>query len=381
MTVRKRAVIFVFRPDCAVFGRVYPLPLGTVVWVQLDLPAPIRDFGSDNRSGISPESLAATLLANEVPRAGSYGSDPESSSATSALCELFGREVYAVFVPTGTAANVAALGALLDGPGGCVLVATDAHVRLDESGAVERVWGVPLIAVDPVDGLMSPSAVASSVDSLVRNAPFSPLPMVLSITELSETGRRHGPDRLTELCALAASYDMRVHLDGARFANALVGDPQLSNLFEFGVSTLAFGGTKNGQFPVEAVLSVDARVHARVARAAKQLGYVQSKSRFTTACLNASLRSGEFLAAAQTANDRAQHLATALNAGGLPPEYPVDGNLVFVRVPSHLVAMIDSWCHVSRWDADGLLRLACSWDHTVEDVDRLAAGVLHAVHL
>jgi threonine aldolase len=349
-----------------------------VVQVKIHLPAPARDFGSDNRSGVSPSVLAALAAANIAARSESYGLDRESMGTTAAMCELFDQEVHAVLVPSGTAANVAAIGALLDGPGGCVLAAEDAHIRLDESGAIERAWGVPLVPVAVSAGLLPLDKISSSIARLRNNAPFSPKPMVLSLTELSETGRRYGAGLLAELCEIAHFYDIKVHVDGARFANALVEDPQLSSLFDLGVSTLAFGGTKNGQLPVEAIVSVDAQVHDRVYRAAKQLGYVQSKSRFVAAGLGESIRSGEFLANAAKANECAQRLSGLLTAGGLAPEYPVDGNLVFVRVPAHLIEGIDAWCHVSRWDESGLIRLACSWDHTFEDVDRLAAGLLLA---
>jgi threonine aldolase len=348
-------------------------PAGTVAVV---LPAaPARDFGSDNRSGISPDALAGIVSANSAARASSYGDDPTTAAATDRLGALFGREVYVTWVPTGTAANVAAIGALLDGPGAAVVVADDAHIHVDEAGAVERAWGVPLVPVEAVEGKLTPDTVTAKLARLAANRPFSPVPSVLSLTNLSEIGRRYSIDELAAFADLARSHDMALHVDGARFANALVGDLALTSVFDAGVTTLAFGCAKNGQGPVEAVVTVDATVHARVVRAAKQLGWTMSKMRFATGGVAASLASGEFLANAAAANRSARRLADRLACVGVTPVVPVDGNLVFVRLPVAVAVALDAWCHVADWDGQGLVRLACSWDHTDDDVDTLADGV------
>lgn len=210
---------------------------------------------------------------------------------------------------------------------------------------------------------------------MVANQPFSPVPSVLSLTNLSELGRRYSIDELAVFAELAHSHNMTLHVDGARFANALVADPALVSLFDVGVSTLAFGCAKNGQGPVEAVATTDPGIHARVRRAAKQLGWTSSKMRFATGGVAASLSSGEFLANAAAANHSANRLGERLAAAGVAPVVPVEGNLVFVRLPISIVDALDTWCHVADWDGQGLVRLACSWDHTDDDVDTLAAGI------
>jgi threonine aldolase len=342
-------------------------------------PAPTRDFGSDNRSGVSPDALAGTVAANAALRAASYGGDPETARAGACLNDLFDRAVLATWVPTGTAANVAAIGALLEGPGTAVVLAEDAHIRVDEAGAVERAWGVPLLPVAVTAGKMTLDAVSSVLDRMAANRPFSPTPSVLSVTNLTELGRRYSLEDLARFGELSKEHGMRLHVDGARFANALAADPALIDLFDVGVTTLAFGCAKNGQGPVEAVVTIDADVHTRVGRAAKQLGWTASKMRFATAGVAASLGSGEFAANALTANLRAALLAERLTEAGIVVAAPVDGNLVFVRLPQGVVAALDAWCHVSDWDGQGLVRLACSWDHTVEDVERLVAGIVELV--
>jgi len=343
----------------------------------IPLKAPERDFGSDNRSGMAPDALAALLAANDTPRSASYGRDEFTNVAAEAISSIFGREVFVTFTPTGTAANISAVGALLDGPGSAVVGAHDAHIRVDEAGAIERAWGVPVVPVPTTAGKLDPEALREVLAGLAGNAPFSPTPSVLSITNLSETGRVLTCDDLVRLTALARSHGLRVHIDGARFANALAAEPGLSRIFEIGVDTLALGGAKNGQGPVEAVVTCDAAVHLKVQRAAKQIGAAASKMRFLTAGLAASIASGEFAQNASAANAAAARLAANLTAAGLVPELPAEGNLVFVRLNPELVEPLDRWCHVSHWDGRGLVRLACSFDHTTEDVDRLAVGMAH----
>lgn len=349
--------------------------------MAIDLPAPCRDFGSDNRSGISPAALSGIILANKESRADSYGKDTESEEACETLHNLFNQEVYAVWVPTGTAANVTAIASLVQGPGECVLLAEDAHMRVDECGAIERICGLPLIALQTTGGLLRVDSLKSTIERLHTNAPFSPTPSILSIAEISETGRRHGMGLIDDLCHEAKRNNMFVHIDGARFANALAEDGELVHIFEAGVSTLSFGGTKNGQGPVEAVVTTSKEIHTKLLRAAKQFGYTLSKSRFATAGIKNSLQSGEFMRNAKAANDKAKELGDLLLAGGLPVAVPTDGNLVFVRVPVAAAAIIDSWSHISTWDDNGLIRLACSWDHETEDIARLADGILSCVRV
>lgn len=353
--------------------------LVTVHIMHIDLPAPYKDFGSDNRSGISPAALSGLILANKEGRADSYGKDTETREANEAMADLFDQEVYVVWVPTGTAANVTAISSLIQGPGECVLLAEDSHIRVDECGAIERTCGLPLVALQTTGGLLRVDSLKSTIERLNTNAPFSPTPSILSIAEISETGRRHGLNLIADLCQEAKRNNMSVHIDGARFANALAEDRELVHIFKAGVSTLSFGGTKNGQGPVEAVVTTSKEIHSKLMRAAKQLGYTLSKSRFATAGIKNSLQSGEFMHNARAANAKAKELSDLLTAGGLPVAVPTDGNLVFVRVPVEAAAIIDSWSHISTWDANGLIRLACAWDHETEDISRLAEGILSAV--
>jgi threonine aldolase len=356
---------------------------GTQAVPLTGLPAPERDFGSDNRSSVAPIALAALIDANHE-RAASYGEDPHTRDAARAVAHWLDHDVEITWVPTGTAANIVGIGALLDGPGSCVLCPSDGHVRVDEAGAIERAWGVPLIPVPVRDGKLTVTDVAASIAGLRGNGICSPAPCVLVLTQTSELGRVYAPEEIEALCRLAHEHGLRVHVDGARWANAVVANDALRNPFALGVDTLALGGTKNGQGPVEALVSrTDApQIGRRVRRGAKQLGYTASKLRYWTAPLAASITSGEYDECARTANLRAAELADALTARGVAPIYPVEANLVYVRISVEHVNELEAWCHVSPWDASGLVRLACSWDHTPTDVERLADGLaaLTAAH-
>lgn len=340
------------------------------------LPAPERDFGSDNRSPIAPRALSALIEAN-YGRVASYGADEHTADAVRAVADWLNQDVDVTWVPTGTAANIVGIGALLSGPGTCVLCPADGHVRVDEAGAIERAWGVPLIPVPVCDGKLTVSDVKASITALHANGIFAPTPSVLTLTQTSELGRVYTPDEIEALCQLAHDHGLRVHVDGARWANAAVDNDALRNPFALGVDTLALGGTKNGQGPVEAVVSrADAPdIGLRVRRGAKQLGYTASKMRYWTAPIVASITSGEYDDCARTANQRAKDLADALVARGVLPVYPVEANLVYVRITTRRVDDLEAWCHVSHWDGDGLVRLACSWDHTETDIERLADGI------
>jgi threonine aldolase len=331
---------------------------------------PERDFHSDNCSGVAP--VALTAVATIAGRAASYGDDAHTEAATAAVGSLLAG-AKCTWVPTGTAANLAALGALLGGPGSAVLCAADAHVRLDEAGAVERAWGVPLIPVPTSQNLLAPQELLAVCDALAANVPFSPTPAVLVVSLPSERGACYTRHELGELVTAARSRGLAVHVDGARFANALAADASLHDILDI-VDTLALGGTKNGQGTVEAVVTASASLDARAKRAAKQLGYTASKMRFWTSGIAASIRSGEYLSLATSANATAAALAAGLADLGVTVD-PPGANLVFARFTPNQADALAGWCGASVWDAEGLVRFACSWDHTPADVAQLLLGV------
>lgn len=341
------------------------------------LPAPGRDFGSDNRAPACPAALAALVEASAAPRAGSYGEDPWTARASQALASMFTLRPDALevlWVPTGTAANVVAVGACRPGPGAAVVCAEDAHVRVDEAGALERAWGTPLVPVASPDGKVRPDALAEVLDALEANFPFSPDPAVLTVAQATESGRVYTLDELSALVGVASARGMATVLDGARFANARAARAELADVFDAGVAAVVVGGTKNGLPSGEAVVVADPAAARAARRAQKQLGHTVSKSRFLAAPAAGCLEAGCFLDHARTANAAARRLADGLGALGVALWRPVEANLVFAHLDDAAAAALDAWCHVSAW-APGVVRLACAWDHTGEDCDRLLAGV------
>jgi threonine aldolase len=322
--------------------------------------------------------MAAMVHANNG-RASSYGNDQSTIDAELAIASMFVGETHTTWVPTGTAANVTGIGALVAGPGGAVLAGDNAHVLLDECGAIERTWGMPIRAVPTLNGKITPEALEDAIVKLKENSPFSPRPSVLVLAQITEDGRRYSLNELRELAAISASHGVDTHVDGARFANALAEDPEMCEVLNCGISTLALGMCKNGQGPVEVVVTGRLEIHLHAQRAAKQLGYTASKMRYMTAGVGHSITSGEYLVNAENANAMARVLSAGLTSLGCPPVLPVDGNLVFVQLSSSQAEALRQWSPVSIWNTAGLVRLACSWDHTEADVLDLLSGVSEAL--
>lgn len=340
------------------------------------LAPPARDFGSDNRAPMCGAALNALVDSNATARDDSYGADSWTSRASAALATHFSTPVEVTWVPTGTVANMVAIGAARPGPAACILVAEDAHMRLDEAGAIERAWGTPLVPIPTPEGKLTVEAVETILKALASNSSFSPDPAILAITLISESGRTYTPSEIGRLCRLAHSHGMTVHIDGARFANALAAQPGLNSIFELGAETVVVGGTKNGLHTVEAIVTADPVRTRLVRRAAKQLGAVTSKQRFLTAPAAGCLEGRCWLGHATNANLVATQIGDGLTRIGLEAWRPIDGNLVFVRLgDEELAEALNAWCRVSHWGPDGLVRLACAWDHRADDATRIVAGI------
>ncbi len=339
-----------------------------------------RDFGSDNRGGLCEVALSSWLDAARCARADSYGNDPWTAAASEGIAALFhGVDVESVlWVPTGTAGNQVVVGSCSVGPGAAVVCADDAHIRLDEAGAIERAWGTPLVCVDAPTGRIEAEVLTEVLTRLVDNLPFSLDPSVVMVTLPSEAGRMYTIDQIAELVDVSRRYGARVCLDGARFANALARDAALAEVFNAGVSALVVGGTKNGLPGAEAVVCADRRVADVARRAAKQLGQVMSKSRFLTAPAAGCLRQGCYLQHARAANDAADRLAGALTQLGVALHWPTEANLVFADVGDAALAEIQQATGALTW-RPGVLRFACGFDHVAEDVDRVVDVVRAAL--
>ncbi|MCX8092223.1 MAG: low specificity L-threonine aldolase [Verrucomicrobiae bacterium] len=344
-------------------------------------PRPQRHFASDNYAGLCPEALAALLDANTGHDI-SYGDDAWTARACDLIRDVFQRHCEAFFVFNGTAANALAL-ATLCRPYHSILCHELAHVETAECGAPEFFSnGAKVLLLSGPNGKISPAEVERAVHR--RTDIHYPKPAVLSLTQATELGTVYTLDELRELVAVARRLGLRVHMDGARFANAVAAlDVSPADLtWRAGVDVLCFGMTKNGSAVGEAVVFFDEDLARDFDRRCKQGGQLASKMRFLSAPWVGMLREGAWLRHARHANAMAKRLEAGLRAlPGVTITYPVESNAVFARIPPAAEARLHQrgWHFYTGVVTPNESRLMCSWDTTPEDVDAFVADVREAI--
>jgi len=304
------------------------------------------NFASDNGAGVAPEILEAIVQSSRV-NAPAYGADEYTARAQARLSEIFERRVAAFLVATGTAANALALGALVR-PFEAVFCHEEAHVQEDECGAPEFFTaGGKLVGIPGFAGKIAPDALRDTLARFPRGQVKTTPPAALSLSQASEAGTIYRPDEVAALAALAHEAGLGVHMDGARFANALVsaGVSPAAMTWRAGVDALSLGATKNGGLACEAVIFFDPDKAAGFPYQRKRAGQTLSKGRFLGAQMGAYLADGLWLELARRANAAAARLAQGLvEAPGVRLAWPTEVNEVFVVAPSELA---------SRWRAAG----------------------------
>ena len=299
------------------------------------------NFLSDNTAPIAPDILDAIVKANEGFAPG-YGNDDWTRSVERRLSEIFEREVAAFLVPTGTAANALAL-AQIAPPWGIVFCHAEAHIATDECGAPEFLGGgLKLIGLSGDNGKIAPRTLIAALAGRGGHSPHEMIASALSLTQATESGTVYRAEEVAELCGIARQRGLRVHMDGARFANALarLNLTPAQMTWRAGVDALSFGATKAGALAAEAVVFFDPARAAFMGERRKRAGHLLSKHRFAAAQFAAFLADGRWLALARHANAMAERLARRLAAIGLPPVWPVEANLVFVALPRALDARL-----------------------------------------
>jgi threonine aldolase len=340
-------------------------------------------FASDNTAGICPEAWAALSAAN-TGYAPSYGDDRWTERACELLRALFEHDAAEVFfVFNGTAANALAVAGLTHSYH-AIICHELAHLQTGECGAPEFfTHGAKLLPLAGADAKLSAAAVMHLLAR--REDVHFPKPRLLSLSQPSEWGTLYRPDEIAALSAVAHAHALTVHMDGARFANALAALPESSAAdlsWRAGVDVLSLGGTKNGLNTTEAVVFFQPALAAEFDYRRKQGGQLASKMRFQSCQWQGVLETGAWLRHAAHANAMARHLAEALKV--LPAvrfARPVEANAVFVDMDSGVAAAMHKrgW-HFHRVGAAGY-RLMCSWATTdaelhcfVSDLRRAAAG-------
>ncbi|HTL75972.1 MAG TPA: low specificity L-threonine aldolase [Casimicrobiaceae bacterium] len=328
-------------------------------------------FGSDNYAGICPEAWRALEAANRGHAPG-YGGDDWTRAATQAIQRAFETDCDVYFVFNGTAANALALSAICRNTDAAVCHAL-AHVNVDECGATEFMsGGARLLPVEAPLAKLTPEAVVAK--AVTPHDEHSSRPRAVSLTQATELGTVYTLAEVRALCDLAHARGMRVQMDGARFANAVVtlGASPADASWRAGVDVLCLGGTKNGLPAGEAMLFFDRGLADEFARRRKQAGQLASKMRFLAAPWLGVLESGAWLAHAAHANAMARRLADGLrNVPGSHLIAPVEANGVFVDLPKHAIDAL----HKKGWRfyvfvGDTGVRLMCAWDTTSDVVDR-----------
>ncbi|MCW2316087.1 threonine aldolase [Rhodoblastus acidophilus] len=335
-----------------------------------------QQFASDNYAGICPEAFAAMARANDGS-ASAYGEDVWTKRACDAFRDLFETDCEVFFVFNGTAANALALSALCQSFHS-VICSTAAHVETDECGAPEFFSnGAKLLTAASPDGRLTPEILRALATS--RSDIHFPKPSVVSITQATETGRVYSIDEVRAISFAARNLGLKLHMDGARFANACARlDCAPADLsWRAGVDVLCFGGAKNGLGLGEAVIFFDRALAADFEYRCKQAGQLASKMRFLSAPWLGLLESGAWLRNARHANFCARKLADAVEASpGVSLTFPVEANAVFLSAPP---AMLDAlrekgWLFYTFIGAAA--RFMFAWDADPAQVEALSQDIV-----
>lgn len=295
------------------------------------------NFASDNTAGIAPRILDAVGRAGEGFALG-YGNDDLTRHVEDRLSELFECEVAAFLVPTGTAANALAL-AHVTPPWRGVLCHASSHIVTDECGAPEFFGGgLKLLELPGNACKLSPETVKAAIDRYSGHLPHQVNAAALSLTQATEGGTIYRVDELAGLARVARAGGLRVHMDGARFGNALarMNVSPAEATWRAGIDVLSFGATKGGAMGAEAVIFFDPKQAEAMAERRKRGGHLLSKHRFLAAQFDAFLADDYWLTLARHANAMADRLADGLRKSGLQIVWPVEANLVFALLPEHL---------------------------------------------
>ncbi|WP_439497997.1 threonine aldolase family protein [Bosea sp. (in: a-proteobacteria)] len=290
------------------------------------------NFISDNTAGASAPVMAALSAANDGA-ASAYGTDAWTARIEGLFADLFEHEVAVSLVTTGTAANSLAL-ACLTRPWGAVLTHQESHVADDECGAPEFFSdGAKLVGLPGAGNKIAPEAVTLALSRLREGALHQVQPQALSITQATECGLIYTPAQVRALKEAATPRGLKLHMDGARFANALVrlGCTPAEITWKAGVDVLSFGGTKNGAWAAEAVVFFEPSLAAEMKWRRKRGGHTLSKGRLIGAQFEGLLADGHWLALARHANAMASRLAEAVVANGAARlAWPCEANAVFL---------------------------------------------------
>lgn len=333
----------------------------------------MRSFGSDNHSGICPEILKAIADAN-ADHALAYGDDEYTQRLTARIRTHFGETASPYLVFNGTGANMLCIDAMCRSHE-AVVCAETAHINVDECGAPQRIVGCRLLTVDTPDGKLTPALVRTRLHGF--GFQHHSQPRAISITQPTELGTCYTLDEIRALADLAHEYNMYLHIDGARLANAAATlNCSLRALTtDAGADCVSLGGTKNGLLMGECAVILNPELDNQLPYRRKQMAQLGSKMRYMAAQMDCYLQDDLWRRNAEHSNAMAQRLYQAVkDLPGIRIVYPVEANSVFVQLARPIWTKLQEDYFFYDWiEDDNIVRWMCSFDTTQEDIDLFVA--------
>lgn len=332
------------------------------------------NFCSDNVTGVAPEIMAALMAANEGA-AMPYGNEQYTQQLQNVFSELFETNVIVFPVATGSAANSLAL-SVITPPYGAIYCHNESHINLDECGAPEfYTGGAKLVTIPGEHGKFTANDLAVILKKAGAGIVHHIQPAAVSITQATEAGTVYTVDEICQIAEVTHAHNLSLHMDGARFANAVVslGCQPADITWRAGVDILSFGATKNGAMAAEAVVFFKKELAETFAFRRKRGGHLFSKMRFLSVQLEAYIKDDLWLKNAAHANNMAAKLAKGLNGlSGAKACHPVEANEIFIQLPEVVIkGLFAEGFQFYRWEGEDstTLRLVTAFDTKEEDVN------------
>ena len=337
-------------------------------------------FASDNVTGACPEVLDAILKANDGDRT-PYGNDDLSKSLQDKFSEIFEKEVIVFPTSSGTAANALALSTMTPSYGN-IYCHRLSHINVDECGAPEfYTGGAKLVNLNGIDGKITAEELNNSIGG--KGIVHHTQPSSVSITQLCETGEAYNLAEIKNISEVAHKHKLNIHMDGARFANALVSlnCSPAEMTWKSGIDVLSFGATKNGCLAAEAIIFFKPELVGNLPFLMKRAGHLLSKMRFVSAQLDAYISNDVWLRNARHANKMGKKLSDGLSKhNDIEIAYPTEANEVFAKFPRNKIEHLNSQGYkMNEEELDGkAVRLVAAWNTEDKDVDQLLDTLKHA---
>ncbi len=329
------------------------------------------EFASDNVTGACPEVLEAIIKANEGDRT-PYGNDEISKNLQDKFSEIFEKDVIVFPTSSGTAANALALSTMTPSFGN-IYCHRLSHINVDECGAPEfYTGGAKLVNLSGINGKITADELNKSISG--KGIVHHTQPSSISITQLSETGEAYKLDEIKQITEIARKHKLNIHMDGARFANALVSlDCSPAEMtWKSGIDVLSFGATKNGCLAAEAIIFFKSELVGNLAFLMKRAGHLLSKMSFVSAQLDAYISDKVWLKNAKHANAMGKKLSEGLNKHkDIQIAYPTDANEIFVNMPKNIIDQLNSHgyrINDDEWDGNAV-RLVTAWNTKPSDIE------------